>query len=404
MSASTSGPSGITFSANLDPIVNAINSASAKQATQMDQLMAAIAKGGATPTPTPTVAGGTGGTTTAGGTGGTTTTGGTGGTTTTGGFAWPAPLVANSTINIPAGTFPTTEHIDQTVTIKGAGMRKTLLDGQGGAGSGHRLAWGKGLLHVGAPNVTISDLGLINGGGGDAKSDAEAGCYAEGFNGTLTLLRVAIDKCEDGIFLPDASQGKVDLVVDSCVFGRNGANGLADGRSHDMYVTGQSVLIRKSVFVGNSRGNTVKCRGPKLTLEANYLGRTNGRCVDIPGGTDVTSSGNIYVSMPGNNVQNYLGLYDENDATLGKPGSFTSDGDTFYFSRVIGEHLWIANAATVVKFTNFKVFWIGTKGATPPALVVDGPGAPQGAHPWQTKLDETNRVDAPPPIPADPVA
>ena len=325
---------------------------------------------------------------------------------TTAGWLSTLTLADGATVVLPVGTETAPVHVGVAQTIKGAGMRATILDGQGGVGAGHRLAWGKGVIHAGAP-VTIQDIGFVNGGGGDGNSDGEAGFYAEGFAGTATLLRCAFDRCENGVFLPGVALANANLVVDGCVFGRNGPNGIADGRSHDLYVSGKSVTIRNSVFAGNSLGNIVKCRGPLLALANNHIRRgTNGnagRFVDAPGGTVVTSTGNTYVDVPGSPGGNIFGFYDEGDATANpdNPGSFTSDGDTFYLSRSMLT-LWINNPATVVQFRNAKVFWVGAAGATPPVVTIQGPGALTGANPFL--FTAANRVDTVPALPGDPTA
>jgi hypothetical protein len=314
---------------------------------------------------------------------------------------WPPAADPADKITLPEGTFTGVYATAKKLTVQGAGMRKTILDGQKGVGSGHRLAWGKGIIHAGA-EILVQDVGFINGGGGDGKSDAEAGFYGEGFEGTATLLRCAFDACENGIFVPSGDLAKFDLVLDSCVFGRTGGNALADGRSHDMYVSGKSTTIRNSIFLGNSRGNTVKCRGLKLTLENNHIRRVTGRWVDLPGGTECVSRNNVYVTNPGSNSQNALGFYDEADTSTGQTGFFHSENDTFYFSRGQGEHIWINLPTFDVTFTNPKVFWVGAPGAKPPIVSIDGPGKINGPNPFELNAD--NRVDVAPAVPADPNA
>ena len=52
-----------------------------------------------------------------------------------------------------------------------------VLNGQGGIGSGHRLSYGKGVIHTQSPG-TIIGIGFTGGGGTDGSSDGEAGLYA----------------------------------------------------------------------------------------------------------------------------------------------------------------------------------------------------------------------------------
>ncbi|HEY0203325.1 MAG TPA: carbohydrate-binding domain-containing protein [Acetobacteraceae bacterium] len=309
-------------------------------------------------------------------------------------------LVAGGTTTLAAGTYINPLHVPVPQTIQGQGMRKTILDGRKGVGGGHRLAWGKGSIHAGAP-VLISDIGFINGGGGDGKSDGEAGAYGEGFSGLMHLLRCAFDGNENGVFLPNVSLADVDLLIEACVFGRNIPNGLADESSHNVYASGKSVTIRRSIVLA-SLANTIKIRGPRLMLEDSYLTRL-GRWVDCPGGTVAVSNRNTYVTPPDCPSQNAFGFYDEGDgnANPGQDGSFTSTDDTFYFSR-FHEVIWINNPATKVQFINPKVHWIGPAGSNPPGVTIQGPGALVGDNPFVFTAE--NRVDAAPPIPDDPVA
>ena len=301
--------------------------------------------------------------------------------------------------SIPAGTW--TNHLDvppeaQNYTIKGTGRLATALDGQGGAGSGHRLSFGKGTIHTRAVNTVVQDLGFVNGGGADGVSDGEAGFYVgDGQTGLATVRRCDFSNNENGIF---AQAGSGDLLIDTCSFGVNGANGLNDGRSHDNYVCGASVAIVNSYYVGNSRGNQIKTRSRLLSVKGTYVGRTNGRWIDMPGGTDANSSNNTFVTL-GTTSQNAFGLDDELDDTVnpGKAGSFLSVDDAYYFQRFT-EVFWINHAAARVEFVRPRVFWIGQAGATPPSVVIQGPGGiVNTVNPFV--FDESNRVGAAPPPP-----
>ena len=115
----------------------------------------------------------------------------------------------------------------------------------------------------------------------------------------------------------------------------------------------------------------------------------------MPGGTDATSTNNIYVTL-GTVSQNAFGLDDELDDNVnpGKAGSFLSVDDAFYFQRNT-EVFWINHAGSRVEFVRPRVFWIGAAGATPPSIVIQGPGSLVNAvNPFV--LDENNRVGAPP--------
>ena len=311
-----------------------------------------------------------------------------------------ANAAASKTDAIPAGTW--TNHMDiapecHDYTIQGAGRTLTILDGQGGVGAGHRLSYGKGILHTRSSNTVIQDVGFINGGGADNNSDGEAGFWVgDGQIGLTTLRRCDFSACENGVF---AQSGSGDLLMDNCSFGTTGANGLNDGRSHDNYVCGNSATIINCHYVGNSRGNQIKSRARTLTIKNTYIGRDGGRWIDMPGATDATSTGNTFVTL-GTNSQNAFGLDDELDDNVspGKAGSFLSVDDTYYFQRNT-EVFWVNNVSSRVEFVRPRVFWIGQAGATPPSVVIKGPGGiVNTVSPFV--FTEANRVGAAPAPPA----
>ena len=108
-----------------------------------------------------------------------------------------AAVADGGTINLAAGHYLEANHVDAAtfphgITIKGAGAYLTVLDGQGGVGAGHRLAWGKGVVHTNA-SLTVVGISFINGGGADGKSDGESGLYAENDNpGNTPAINVKI--------------------------------------------------------------------------------------------------------------------------------------------------------------------------------------------------------------------
>ena len=256
--------------------------------------------------------------------------------------------------------------------------------------------------------LTIQDMGFNDTGRlqGQGNSDGETSVYAEGFaaRGALTLLRDSFDGQEDGVFCPASTT--IDTVIDSSVFGRTAPNGLNDGRSHDIYCSSLTLTVRNSVFVGSSRGNTIKSRSATVNVSNSFIARFNGRWIDAPAASVWNSTGNTYVSLPGTTSQNAMGFYDEvdtsQDAIVPHHGTFTSTNDTFIFSR-FNEVIWINAADAVVQFSGAKVFWIGARGSNPPTVTIQGPGSITGSNPFSpAAFTEANRLDAAPGIPADP--
>lgn len=299
------------------------------------------------------------------------------------------------------------QHLESVGAIlRGAGMRRTIIDGQGGVDFGQRLAWGKGIIHT-TRSLSLQHLGFRNAGtlgAGQGNSDGEAALYIEGAEPiSVTAFSCAFDGCENGVFAPSYAtpQGKtLNIIIHSCVFGREAANGLNDGRSHDVYLGGERVYIASSIFCGTSRGNTIKVRGKELILENSYIGRRNGRWIDCPGNTKVTSSGCTFVTCS-QESRNAIGLFDEEDlgcAPEGQIGSWVSTNDTFIFQRW-KEVIWLNGENVTAQFFTPKVFWVGAAGATPPIVEVQGPGKIIGTNPFI--FGEHNRLDFLPPVPGD---
>ena len=120
-------------------------------------------------------------------------------------FASEAELAADT---VDAGTYTDAVDFPLAVTLKGASGTASgvVFDGQGGYTQGHRLAYGKAVHHLSAA-CTIQGVSYRNAGGlpYDASYENQAGVYAEGFTGTVTLSNLALDGCNDGIFVPSAT-------------------------------------------------------------------------------------------------------------------------------------------------------------------------------------------------------
>lgn len=332
---------------------------------------------------------------------------------------WPplVPPAPGSVIQLERGRYTGVYHFAAPAIVRGRGMRETVMSGRGGVGADpkFRLSYGKGIFHV-SSDILIEDIGFTDGGGGDNKSDGEACVYFEndppltGPAFTATIRRCAFDGGtvfrENGLFSPKVSP--LDLEIDQCVFGRNGALGIPDpdGRSHDFYLGARSLKVRRTVFAGTSNANTMKVSGPLFDITDSWIGRNAGRWGDFPGGTVAKSANNIYVTKEGSPSNNAFGFYDEGDGVVnpGNAGSFISLGDTFVFSRRT-EVIWVASADFEARFINAKVRWVGAPGTAPPVVEIRGPGALAGVNPFgPDAFTDANRLGEHLPAPADPVA
>jgi len=311
-----------------------------------------------------------------------------------------------SIVNLPAGTFAAGYHFDNDdVTVKGAGMRLTKLDGKRGA---FRPPWGKGGIHIaGAKNLKIEDVGFWNWYPGSGRSDGTSGFYNEA--GTAHLLRCAFDGNGNGGYaMPREYMSDKALpnhtLYEKCVFGREAGNGVGDERSHDVYIGGHSVAFLGSIFCGTTNGNSLKLRVSKADVAGCHIRRTAGRFFDVPGGCILNSKGNTYVTNPGATSNNSMGFFDEDNIGNNSDGygEIAFVDDTFVFGGRHTEIWWLNHPEVKMSFTNCRVLWYGDR---PPFVVAsrDVGASVQLPLPDFFTFGEHNRIAGPPAVPADPV-
>lgn len=231
-------------------------------------------------------------------------------------------LLADSpgaTIILPAGTFTWVADVPpfrNLVTIRGQGKNATILDGRGGAGSGNRLAYGKGIIHARTP-VVISNLGFVRGGGADRKADGEAALYFEGFTGTAQVMNCAINGGENGIFVPP---GGITLKVSGTDFSLATPNGQSlDGKSHDIYFQGTKLFVETSRFGGPVAGHAIKARAP-IDVSGSTIAATNGNSIDLPNGFSGTVRNSTLVKPMGSVDRNIV-RWGEEGISPNSPGN-----------------------------------------------------------------------------------
>lgn len=256
-------------------------------------------------------------------------------------------------ISVAAGTYHGHAHIDAAtfpsgLNIIGAGgAYKTILDGQGGVGAGHRLAWGKGIIHITAPNCLIEGIGFINGGGADKLGDGEAGIYSEQTTGSLTVHKCAFDGNENGIFV----QNTVPVVImEDNDFGRNVPNGASgDGLSHDIYSNAHETREAKSRHYNCQNGHGLKTRSSNVTTSDNYYAANGGRCIDVPDATGSVwnSTNDSFTQLP--NASTNLVAYGDESNHNGLAGAVMTNA-TVAISR--GNTVIWAGNGTTMNFVN----------------------------------------------------
>ena len=264
-------------------------------------------------------------------------------------------------VTVDAGSYTDAVDFPAAVTLKGATgtASDVVFDGQGGYTQGHKLAWGKAIHHLSAP-CTIQGVSYRNAGGLPFSSSYEnqAGIYAEGFTGTVTLAGLAVDGCNDGIFVPSTTSAPgsaVSTALSGCEFGKLASNGAdQSGLTHDYYLNGPSTTDTGSVHHGCTYGNNKKSRSPVFTVNGGFSVSTGGRWINYPDAGLLTVVGGTVVidkSAPNENLFSYGDESQANGVNL--KSSVT--GVTFYVGRY--NTTFFVCAGMTLDFSTCKVVW-----------------------------------------------
>ena len=174
------------------------------------------------------------------------------------------------------------------LTIRGAGMDKTVLDADGS------ICMGKGLWVVCGTNTTIEGVTFK---GAKCQDRNGAGIRLDA-NGDLTLRSCSFEGNENGILT--GALDKCTVTVEKCRFSRNGHG---DGYSHNLYIGAVKKLVfRDSVSDHAIRGHNLKSRAHETEIlnsvfddgrdgESSYL-------VNCPNGGKVKMKGCRLVQSP----------------------------------------------------------------------------------------------------------
>jgi hypothetical protein len=269
------------------------------------------------------------------------------------------------------------------LTIKCQTAMKCIVDGQGGYGAGHRMAWGKACMLTTA-TLTIEGFKFVNCGSpasGNNYSN-ETAIYLDndgvvGNNPVLTVRHNSFDNNANGVF---AANQAGSVIVDENVFGfaapngLNGyANGTANGPAHDLYLAAASVEVKGSYFYGSVAHN-VKTRTPDTNVHDNpVMTYDGGRVVDLSDGGKLTFTNNsvwfrddatfpkrtipggLRAGLWGNS--NLLGVGTENVNSGAPSGSIT--GSTFNITR-LNSTFWVNKGALTASDNHVNLFGSGS--------------------------------------------
>jgi hypothetical protein len=177
---------------------------------------------------------------------------------------------------IDAGTYAgdVTAWNADNLTVRGVGGRPHMrADGAEEGGKGIWVVYGNNFT---AENIEFSGSRVPDGNGAGIRAD---------IRGKLTVRGCYFHDNENGILA-----GAGEILIDQCVFDRNGAG---DGRTHNMYIWGRTVTVRHTESKRARTGHNLKTRG-----ETNYI--LYNRFLDGKDGTtsysvDVPDCGRTYL-------------------------------------------------------------------------------------------------------------
>jgi hypothetical protein len=223
---------------------------------------------------------------------------------------------ATKTVVLPAGLFQGTGQIPAGVTVSGAGMGKTLLDG-----TSLTPAEQKACLVPQGPGCVVQDMTIQNytipassGANAAAVRDDAGGC---------AMLRVEVTKCQDGI-KPETGVWSLD----SCNIHGNGAGAAGGGNTHEVYAdpgVDQFNSTNSDFTCGSTSTHAVKSRAKSTSVKVGTLianaqdpsATYAGSVVDIPNGgaVDITAM----LVLPANAGNRLFFGYGADDLSNGSP-------------------------------------------------------------------------------------
>jgi len=203
-------------------------------------------------------------------------------------------------------------------------------------------------------------------------------------NGKVTLRNCYFHDNENGV-LGDADE----ILIDRCVFDRNGSTGSGDAEGHNLYVWGTSVTIQNSYIHRGLGGHDVKTRGETNTILANRIMDEADGSGSYP--IDVPDCGRTYII--GNVIE--LGVRSRNYHLI----SYGAEGD-----RNRWQELYIVNN-TMVNNGRPDGFFVKIRKGTNAQItnnIFYGPGTPwvggivNGSHNYiQPPRDDRPRFSDP---------
>jgi hypothetical protein len=308
----------------------------------------------------------------------------------------PADAVASvpqgGTLVVEDGVYVKAFHVEnEGISIRSASGNPyaCVLDGQGGYGGGHKLAFGKGMIHT-SKSLEVIGIGFRNCGsiasGSNYSNEAGiwAGDSAPGTPITVRAPRCADDNCANGNFC--AGEQHIAFEVVEYLFGflqPNGQNAAAGGAgcgpAHDNYLAAGVVEVSHSHFWGCCNGHNVKSRAPDTDVHDNpCMTQDGGRAMEACDGGDARFANNVVHTR----TDRAVGQFNNsnmvaycNEGTSHGADTLAMGGNTLHVSRA-GSTIWAA--AGTIASTNDTVRYYASG-----SLVLQGnvTGLQQGSAP-----------------------
>ena len=226
---------------------------------------------------------------------------------------------------LPAGTFAGTGNIPNAITVIGAGMGKTIINGLNVEPS-----YDKALFVPQVHGTILEKMTLENAAISVALGNNAAGVRDNGAGIGCNLTNVEITGCQDGILTSGGSWNLTGCKIHN--------NGYGDGYTHEMYfnddvptntitltnVTSTQGML--STHALKSRAGTTHVIGGTYTSGGNSNGNICGSLVDFPQGGVFTASGATFILLNNSANTMFFGYAEENSINLaiGTTATFTN--------------------------------------------------------------------------------
>lgn len=215
---------------------------------------------------------------------------------------------------------------DATVIINGVAAADGSIPELMALGTFVRLAWGKAIINIeSATDVTVQNLIMSNAA--VANDSNGAAIRLNGNAETVRLKNIIARNNEDGVL---GGATKL-LTIEDSLYDSNGqaSNAARQGYSHNLYLDGQRVELRRTTVSASAYGHDLKSRSKEMVIEQVHAeGSANGRELDYSNGGVLASSHSAYIKHSDAAQNNLVHLCAEGNPD-GRAESYAFTNDLF---------------------------------------------------------------------------